>query len=45
MAVMFHGILAAPLAAAAASRERLGLLMGGSTAEQSAGEATHAAGA
>jgi ABC-type uncharacterized transport system ATPase subunit len=31
IAVMFHGKLSAPLAAADASRERLGLLMGGST--------------
>jgi ABC-type uncharacterized transport system ATPase subunit len=32
IAVMFHGKLSAPLAAADASREKLGLLMGGSTA-------------
>ena len=32
IAVMFHGRLSAPLDAAVASRERLGLLMGGSTA-------------
>jgi ABC-type uncharacterized transport system ATPase subunit len=34
MAVMFHGKLSAPLAAADASREKLGLLMGGSTAAE-----------
>jgi general nucleoside transport system ATP-binding protein len=43
IAVMFHGRLSAPLEAAAASRERLGLLMGGSTAAPE--EAVHAAGA
>jgi simple sugar transport system ATP-binding protein len=32
VAVMFHGKLSAPLAAADASREKLGLLMGGSSA-------------
>jgi general nucleoside transport system ATP-binding protein len=42
VAVMFHGRLSAPLLAAEANRERLGLLMGGSTAVQEAG---HAAGA
>ncbi len=41
VAVMFHGRLSAPLLAAEANRERLGLLMGGSTAAQEAG---HAAG-
>ena len=46
IAVMFHGILSAPLDTAAATRERLGLLMGGSTAQEgAAGEASHAAGA
>jgi simple sugar transport system ATP-binding protein len=46
IAVMFHGTLSAPLETAATSRERLGLLMGGSTAaESAAGEASHAAGA
>ena len=44
--VMFHGTLSAPLDKAAASRERLGLLMGGSSADDSAaGEASHAVGA
>jgi general nucleoside transport system ATP-binding protein len=32
IAVMFHGQLSAPLDAAAATRERLGLLMGGASA-------------
>ena len=41
IAVMFHGRLSAPLEAAAASREKLGLLMGGSTAARE--EAAHAA--
>jgi simple sugar transport system ATP-binding protein len=46
IAVMFHGTLSAPLEAAAVSRERLGLLMGGSSAvDAAAGEAGHAAGA
>jgi simple sugar transport system ATP-binding protein len=40
---MFHGRLSTPLDAAAASREKLGLLMGGSSA--AAEEAVHAAGA
>jgi hypothetical protein len=40
--VMFHGRLSAPLDAASASREQLGLLMGGS-GERS--EVAHAAGA
>jgi len=40
IAVMFHGKLSAPLAAAEAGREKLGLLMGGSTA---AGEVPDAA--
>ena len=34
IAVMFHGHLSAPLATADASREKLGLLMGGSSLEQ-----------
>jgi simple sugar transport system ATP-binding protein len=42
VAVMFHGHLSQPLATADASREKLGLLMGGSSLEK---EATHAAGA
>jgi simple sugar transport system ATP-binding protein len=42
IAVMFHGRLSAPLMAAEANREKLGLLMGGSTAVQ---EVAHAAGA
>src|SRR5213082_1290072 len=41
IAVMFHGRLSAPLEAAAASREKLGLLMGGSSATPE--EAVHAA--
>ena len=47
IAVMFHGHLSEPIDAAAATREKLGLLMGGSSAGQSAGpkEASHAAGA
>jgi simple sugar transport system ATP-binding protein len=40
IAVMFHGHLSEPLATAEASREKLGLLMGGSTLEQE--EAAHA---
>src|SRR5436305_667518 len=43
IAVMFHGHLSAPMATAEASREKLGLLMGGSSLEQK--EAAHAAGA
>jgi general nucleoside transport system ATP-binding protein len=43
IAVMFHGRLSVPLAAAAATRERLGLLMGGSDAALE--EAPHAVGA
>jgi simple sugar transport system ATP-binding protein len=43
IAVMFHGRLSAPLTAAEASREKLGLLMGGSSATQQ--EASHAPGA
>jgi simple sugar transport system ATP-binding protein len=50
IAVMFHGTLSPPLSAAAATRERLGLLMGGAKTgvdrvELSAPEASHAAGA
>jgi len=47
IAVMFHGTLSAPLDAAAATREKLGLLMGGSTGEAGASEqgASHAVGA
>jgi ABC-type uncharacterized transport system ATPase subunit len=41
IAVMFHGRLSAPLATADASREKLGLLMGGSSLEQE--ESAHAA--
>src|SRR5947208_1712719 len=43
IAVIFHGRLSMPLMAAEASREQLGLLMGGSTLEQK--ETAHAAGA
>jgi len=43
IAVMFHGHLSAPLATADTTREKLGLLMGGSTLEQK--ETAHAAGA
>jgi general nucleoside transport system ATP-binding protein len=47
IAVMFHGTLSDPLDAAAASREKLGLLMGGSSAGETAAptEASHALGA
>ena len=47
IAVMFHGTLSEPLDAAEATRERLGLLMGGSRAEAPAlqAEASHAVGA
>jgi ABC-type uncharacterized transport system ATPase subunit len=47
IAVMFHGTLSEPLDAAAASREKLGLLMGGSSAGEPSGreEASHAVGA
>jgi general nucleoside transport system ATP-binding protein len=47
IAVMFHGKLSAPLEAAAATRERLGLLMGGSSAagEADRQEAKYAVGA
>ncbi len=38
IAVMFHGRLSAPLLAAAATRETLGLLMGGAAAALKAGE-------
>jgi general nucleoside transport system ATP-binding protein len=40
IAVMFHGRLSAPMATADANREKLGLLMGGSSLEQK--EAAHA---
>src|SRR5271165_4382718 len=43
IAVMFHGRLSAPLMTTEASREKLGLLMGGSSATQP--EASHVAGA
>jgi general nucleoside transport system ATP-binding protein len=46
IAVMFHGRLSAPLTAAEATRERLGLLMGGAGAPAANGEETrHAVGA
>jgi ABC-type uncharacterized transport system ATPase subunit len=47
IAVMFHGTLSEPLDAAAASREKLGLLMGGSSAGEASDreEASHAVGA
>jgi len=47
IAVMFHGHLSEPLDAASATREKLGLLMGGSSASQSetSKEAPHAASA
>ncbi len=51
IAVMFHGHLSEPLEAASATREKVGLLMGGSSAGQAAGqkepskEASHAVGA
>jgi general nucleoside transport system ATP-binding protein len=43
IAVMFHGTLSVPLPTAEASREKLGLLMGGSSLDPK--EAPHAAGA
>src|ERR1700730_5635018 len=43
IAVMFHGHLSAPMATSEASREKLGLLMGGASLEQK--EAAHAVGA
>src|ERR1700720_2245840 len=43
IAVMFHGRLSQPLPTAQATREKLGLLMGGSSLEQK--EAAHAVGA
>ena len=43
VAVMFHGRLSAPLTASEATRETLGLLMGGSRPEST--EVVHAAGA
>jgi len=47
IAVMFHGHLSEPIAANEATREKLGLLMGGASAAQADGgkEAAHAAGA
>ena len=47
IAVMFHGHLSEPIDAAAATREKLGLLMGGASAAQATGqkEASHAVGA
>jgi general nucleoside transport system ATP-binding protein len=39
IAVMFHGRLSEPLSAVEATRERLGLLMGGANPERSVGEA------
>jgi ABC-type uncharacterized transport system ATPase subunit len=47
IAVMFHGRLSEPLSAAEATRETLGLLMGGASAGRSASEqeASHAVGA
>jgi ABC-type uncharacterized transport system ATPase subunit len=47
IAVMFHGRLLAPLAAAEVTREKLGLLMGGANPERNMGgpEVTHAVGA
>jgi general nucleoside transport system ATP-binding protein len=47
IAVMFHGRLSAPLVAAEATRERLGLLMGGASASvaEAKEEAQHAVGA
>ncbi len=46
IAVMFHGGLSAPLSAAEATREKLGLLMGGASAGDAASEqeASHAVG-
>jgi len=43
IAVMFHGRLSPPLATRDASREKLGLLMGGSSLDER--EAAHAVGA
>jgi simple sugar transport system ATP-binding protein len=43
IAVMFHGRLSEPMVTADATREKLGLLMGGSSLEQK--EAAHAVGA
>jgi simple sugar transport system ATP-binding protein len=47
IAVMFHGRLSPPLTAAEATRERLGLLMGGAKTgvEPAVEEASHAVGA
>jgi general nucleoside transport system ATP-binding protein len=43
IAVMFHGRMSVPLATSEASREKLGLLMGGSPLDQK--ESVHAVGA
>lgn len=45
IAVMFHGHLSPPVAAHEATREKLGLLMGGASTEADAREASHAIGA
>jgi ABC-type uncharacterized transport system ATPase subunit len=45
VAVMFHGQLSEPLDAAVATREKLGLLMGGSSGEPTSQEASDAVGA
>ncbi len=45
IAVMFHGHLSAPLPTAQASREKLGLLMGGSSLDQHQKDTAHAVGA
>jgi general nucleoside transport system ATP-binding protein len=48
IAVMFHGHLSAPMPTSEASREKLGLLMGGASLDQKnleQKEAAHAAGA
>jgi ABC-type uncharacterized transport system ATPase subunit len=42
IAVMFHGRLSVPLMAAQASREKLGLLMGGAATQQEVGDAAGA---
>jgi simple sugar transport system ATP-binding protein len=45
IAVMFHGSLSEPVETEAASREELGLLMGGSPVDEGGDEVAHAAGA
>jgi simple sugar transport system ATP-binding protein len=47
IAVMFHGHLSEPIDAAAATREKLGLLMGGASAAEASApkEVSHAVGA